>query len=1771
MHGVDTSHKIDFNLNGFGLQLSQGLYRQEAAGKTGLACLMNGEDGHSMMINLSGGKTDQSGVFGYGKRFACNWLEPHNCLPTAIGRNIFSRLSSDSSNYLYMSNDQARRYETKLAKKIAINKSKADPVRVRALGPHTRFRIHFKRGIMKMVKQKPGMFGIPPELIAPHCHKRTGYRQLKRCSGVLQDHVNARADHRSGLGYVYGAKMVSGNFTSGGPSERVDLTMAKALANLPQRDLRFNQSPPHFTHDFIATIPFHRIVPCFQHLPHNVVKLLPLLLAQLVHHYHKSEGLRSLGRDNPLRMSPLWNDPEWITYRHTLFDNLVGAGYNFGTVPAVDLRDLDTDKFVCQQQSLKNNAALLQAGAAFMRQSGLDASYVDECFQETVNLMCEVTGRALGQEPFRQPTNHVNNNMVAICPVKPSVSTLTPIIRQPQSIGNPQLQGFRVLAQAPGAFVMPVSLQCRFAFCRMHSKGTDKLGLWRGNNAAMIDNKIVGKERKRQRELFNKVIAVCKMILGSNSFADVDKIGTDLAWVRCCGKVQRIWGFDLLLQGSAAIRSVDNIMHGKDTKLSQQQCREFVRKCETSSWNCVHTEQAMVEEGAVLNISEDVDGDSEDDLKNISADLNAGCNDDVSDSPRANEFNLSLDAKDCFVCDRCTPMRLFPEWSKYTEHAKTHRVERKYFFIKSEVRMVLGTKSNKDVKTSSYCAVGDPYFKRYSAEETRVHLRQGILYRHILRQNDQIRLFYSEDQPSLLATILDPQIQCLKKAHMVKVLLLGHPRIEFQCPVTSILEIVDQPGSSGKVGTPLSPSTAKRTNAPASAASPRLFSAASTLSNHGTVSKGLVPKTLFPAVTRHMVSSFRCASVATAKRPGIPINAPSIVATPLSSSAASPSSKVGLVLTNRLRKPFGSICTGVLAADLPAGCAIAWQPVCKSHTQLAPGVNIMLRGVSEYRTWYALPKLVPPPALSIGTTNVNAGFPVFEHRGALFIVNDYGMHFSSIYPPWIQNVLHAFRLDESCRCFYLVLGIALNYDPFMLQCLFRSHADLLSVNQAYIFDNLRDEDHARHHCMTEFEELVNVNPPDKYFDSCLLRYFWPEELETIRIVVIATRRQSSHETIFHSASWTPTSAGAQTIYMKLESDHYTHLTLVRGALTHETSTWLCHEICPQMRCPSINSLVFDTAEDNESYLASALSGQLPSGDEVSNIWQQVTHDAGLEADPISGKWVKGIPAGVDCSDYNQHGSLKAVSWEVVRNSLLSAFLSDQPVKARRSRVLSPIKSPCQGAQQLTGEVPLVFLDVGSEAGTGLLKMLHDSRITHAAGIELQPAWFALSVRLFKALREAFVTHGYRMPQISLFRSCMLAQKPELEYLYANASIVWLNNCVMDKAPYFKMFKKDVNGLERNITRAPLTNLSNNDPARSSLSSNAAFHFSKQFHHSTCIAVFAPEYFSNVYKYSYVKRLTVDATWGVWDPLSVSIFTHKQHVTVARGNSLQCVSYHDACFWHRSMELWGHSSQTAFNNLKQVEWHTVIKRPVILDRDGRVVCSDEPDEARDRFEIVANERVSSLEAVLSNGWKNKLLSLQSAATLQPRHLLDSSTMLQYMRLLQTHFPSVSFCSNMMYKWKELHNIRRPADLLKFAQNYMRIQQCNQLIFTLNSGIHWQAFKIDLKEKYIASMCSLKDPLISTAVQILSVLSSIVPGASSFKHISVPVPHQQNCADCGPLCCMFMLFLAQTDVTSSTELQYETKTTALAIRMRIFADLANDKLTTIEQTSLKRPKP
>lgn len=146
-----------------------------------------------MVVRLHGGKTDQLDVHGYGKRFAPNYLEVQHCFPTAVGRILFSRAADDSCKFLYMTEKQAERYEEAKAEKVAANKTRKEPVRVRGNGPHTRFRVHFKRGIRQMVHSRSDQFKFLAAMITPHNHKRTGYKQVKRLRGVAQTDVNGRA------------------------------------------------------------------------------------------------------------------------------------------------------------------------------------------------------------------------------------------------------------------------------------------------------------------------------------------------------------------------------------------------------------------------------------------------------------------------------------------------------------------------------------------------------------------------------------------------------------------------------------------------------------------------------------------------------------------------------------------------------------------------------------------------------------------------------------------------------------------------------------------------------------------------------------------------------------------------------------------------------------------------------------------------------------------------------------------------------------------------------------------------------------------------------------------------------------------------------------------------------------------------------------------------------------------------------------------------------------------------------------------------------------------------------------------------------------------------------------------------------------------------------------------------------------------------------------------------------------------------------------------
>ena len=119
-------------------------------------------------------------------------------------------------------------------------------------------------------------------------------------------------------------------------------------------------------------------------------------------------------------------------------------------------------------------------------------------------------------------------------------------------------------------------------------------------------------------------------------------------------------------------------------------------------------------------------------------------------------------------------------------------------------------------------------------------------------------------------------------------------------------------------------------------------------------------------------------------------------------------------------------------------------------------------------------------------------------------------------------------------------------------------------------------------------------------------------------------------------------------------------------------------------------------------------------------------------------------------------------------------------------------------------------------------MLHDNRITHAAGVEHQASWFQFSVELFKQIRQEFVHAQFRMPAITIFRSCMLEQTPQLAYMYAIASIAYMNNEVFDKAK---------------VSNPLLHRLARTDPAKKDLSANAAYALSKRFQNRTCIAVF----------------------------------------------------------------------------------------------------------------------------------------------------------------------------------------------------------------------------------------------------------------------------------------------------------------------------------------------
>ena len=293
--------------------------------------------------------------------------------------------------------------------------------------------------------------------------------------------------------------------------------------------------------------------------------------------------------------------------------------------------------------------------------------------------------------------------------------------------------------------------------------------------------------------------------------------------------------------------------------------------------------------------------------------------------------------------------------------------------------------------------------------------------------------------------------------------------------------------------------------------------------------------------------------------------------------------------------------------------------------------------------------------------------------------------------------------------------------------------------------------------------------------------------------------------------------------------------------------------------------------------------------------------------------------------------------------------------------------------------------------------------------------------------------------------------------------------------------------------------------------------------------------------------------------------HHKHIVICSGGSgthgrLRCASQQDEIRWDTLIREWTTSipiayqhihttglvqAQSAFNKqrCKKPGEKNARDFPVLPDEDD----TDGPNTA-DLEELLPAPKPFHIE-----------LPLDWLVCLQPLTCLPGDVILAYVSLFRNvyphiHFPSLAFDLNHLETYQDI-------DVKRFF--FPERGQKSQVVFCVNPGFHWIAIKIDTVKRYIATMCSMNDKLRTQATSIKKLISTKVPDSTQFRHFSVIVPHQGNAVDCGPLASMFMLFLAQNDITQDTTLAYDSTTTACAMRMRMFADLSQHKLTPLCQ--------
>lgn len=508
--------------------------------------------------------------------------------------------------------------------------------------------------------------------------------------------------------------------------------------------------------------------------------MLPLLLAQLVHHYHSDSGQRSLGLGNPLLRTYLWNDPQGILLRHELHSNLRGGVYGNSTLKS-KLRDIPCDQFLMGVQGLVNQTVI-------MKQQPMTPAIVN-ALRTTTSLLNDVTNGCYENDfPSYQsqpvPATLTRGVAMQPCPAAtahssalPLPQTGTAILLQhgPQEAApvvhqNAATGAFR-LSQAPSAFRVPGSMDVSYAWCRYHTKGADKQGLWRDKTSDNIDASLTGSQRSSMREMFNKAKNVCLMLQGRNTHEEVDRIGAEEAFQRCQTKVRTIWGCDILNDGNAAVRTVYQIMIGQSFKsfdsLTIDKCKAYRQSCLDSSWV---NPAAVIQQTFRFPCSQTNEGGNASEENDDVLEIDTPVGNSLMEPAEPELSSFPLPIKECFVCEICNPLRLFTKWTQYLSHYRDHNKDaRQQSFSpeKDEVRVALGRKADSK-RTSQYVIQSHLYWKRYSPDTQYRFLRRRILSRKILQIGDKINVKFSDTGECKCALVLDPTVVVHQKAHYVQ-------------------------------------------------------------------------------------------------------------------------------------------------------------------------------------------------------------------------------------------------------------------------------------------------------------------------------------------------------------------------------------------------------------------------------------------------------------------------------------------------------------------------------------------------------------------------------------------------------------------------------------------------------------------------------------------------------------------------------------------------------------------------------------------------------------------------------------------------------------------------------------------------------------------------------------------------------------------------------------------------------------------------------------------